>query len=302
MRRSFFQNPAMRRAAPWAEVSRALGVRPIVSADVGRRQPVRVERYLFQARRQKIPALPTALLVVHLGGARVSGGRARGRASHYLPSFAVFLAAGCPSEWQLEGPVDVAGFYLPSSLGARLSRGLDAGPDAGAEYGFTDPLVTATCRQIVDDLRDGSGRDTRFIESALHVLLLQTERVLSGRAGTRLYPAPSQLTRLKSTLGWIDRNLNSRLENEELARQAGLSESHFRHAFVQAFSVSPRQYVRQRRLERARELLAVTGRPIAQIASDCGFASQSYLTTCFKGRHGVTPAAYRRALRQHGRR
>jgi AraC family transcriptional regulator len=68
--------------------------------------------------------------------------------------------------------------------------------------------------------------------------------------------------------------------------------------FVKAFGVSPNQYVRQRRLERVRELLALTSRPIAHIASDCGFTSQSYLTTCFKARHGVTPARFRRALLQ----
>ena len=44
---------------PWRKVSKALGVRPVVSADIGLRTPMRVERYLFQARRQEIPALPT---------------------------------------------------------------------------------------------------------------------------------------------------------------------------------------------------------------------------------------------------
>ena len=81
-----------------------------------------------------------------------------------------------------------------------------------------------------------------------------------------------------------------------LARQVGLGESHFRHVFARSFGVSPNQYVQGRRLERARELLTLTSRPIAHIATDCGFASQSYLTTCFKARHGVTPARFRRAL------
>ena len=55
----------------------------------------------------------------------------------------------------------------------------------------------------------------------------------------------------------------------------------------------------QRRLARARELLTVTHLPISQIATECGFASQSYLTTCFKASHGATPARFRRALTQH---
>jgi len=46
-------------------------------------------------------------------------------------------------------------------------------------------------------------------------------------------------------------------------------------------------------------LLTVTHLPIAHIATECGFASQSYLTTCFKARHGATPARFRRAVTQH---
>ena len=291
------------RITPWRRISKALGVRPVVSADIGLRTPMRVERYLFQARRQEIPALPTALLIVHLGGARVSGGRLHGRQSSYLPSFAVFIAAGCPSQWQLEGAVDVAGFYLPAALGDRLARHAEAAAEATSEYQFSDPLVTAAALQIVEELRHGPDSDARFLDELGRVLLRQTERVFEGRTGSRLSPNPTQLNRLRSAVGWIDRHLDAEITNAALARHVGLGESHFRHVFVKAFGVSPNQYVRQRRLERVRELLALTSRPIAHIASDCGFTSQSYLTTCFKARHGVTPARFRRALlQQHGAR
>ena len=286
---------------PWRKINRALGVRPVVSADIGLRAPMRVERYLFQARRQEIPAIATALLIVHLGGARVSGGRLHGRQSSYLPSFAVFIAAGCPSRWLLEGAVDVAGFYLPAALGDRLARHADAAGEATSEYQFSDPLVTAVALQIVEELRHGPDADARFLDELGRVLVRQTERVFEGRSGSRLSPSPIQLSRLRSALGWIDRHLDAEITNAALARHVGLGESHFRHVFVKAFGVSPNQYVRQRRLERARHLLTLTSRPIVHIASDCGFTSQSYLTTCFKARHGVTPARFRRALlRQNG--
>ena len=83
---------------------------------------MRVERYMFQARRQRLPALQCAVLVVHLGGARVSGGKLHGRPSSFVPSVALFLTPGCPSEWFPEGPIDVAGIYLPAVVGQRLSR------------------------------------------------------------------------------------------------------------------------------------------------------------------------------------
>ena len=237
---------------PWRKVSKALGVRPVVSADIGLRTPMRVERYLFQARRQEIPALPNALLIVHLGGARVSGGRLHGRQSSYVPSFAVFLAAGCPSQWLLEGAVDAAGFYLPAALGDRLTRQVEVAAEGASEYQFSDSLVTAAALQIVEELRRGPDADAQFLDQLGRVLMRQTERVFAGRTGSRVSPTSTQLGRLKSTLTWIDRHLDAELSNAVLARQVGLGESHFRHVFAKAFGVSPNQYVRQRRLERER--------------------------------------------------
>jgi AraC family transcriptional regulator len=280
-------------------VSKAIGERPVISSDVGRRHPMRVERYMFQARQQRLPALECAVLVVHLGGARVSGGKLHGRPSSFIASVALFLTPGCPSEWFPEGPIDVAGIYLPAFIGKRLSRLV---PDAGGgptEFSFSDPLVTAATLQLVEELARGPGADARFLEDLSRLLIRQTERVLRGRAGNRLSPSRTQLGRLRSVLAWIDRHLGEELTNAALARQAGLGESYFRHVFARAFGISPSQYVQQRRLERARELLTVTHLPIAHIATECGFASQSYLTTCFKARHGATPARFRRAVTQH---
>jgi AraC family transcriptional regulator len=281
-------------------VSKALGVRPVISADVGRRQPMRVERYLFQARRQRLPALRCAVLVVHLGGARVSGGRLHGRPASFVPSFALFLTPGCPSVWFPEGPIDVAGLYLPDAVGERLAKLVPDSTSAPAQFPFSDALVTAATLQLVEEIARGPGADPRFLEELTRLLVRQTERVLLGRAGSRLSPSRTQLGRVHAALEWIDRNLGDEITNAALARQVGLGESYFRHVFARAFGVSPNQYVQQRRLERARELLTVTQLPIAQIASECGFASQSYLTTCFKSRHGVTPARFRRAVTQHG--
>ena len=50
------------------------------------------------------------------------------------------------------------------------------------------------------------------------------------------------------------------------------------------------QYVTDRRLERAASLIT-QGVPIAQVALDCGFSSQSHLTSTMHGRKGVTPAS-----------
>jgi AraC family transcriptional regulator len=214
----------------------------------------------------------------------------------YVPSFALFLPAGCASEWTLEGAVDVAGVYLPDEVGERCARiarrhGHDGGP-----VPFTDRLVSALCQQIVDELGAGTAADLRYLVDVGRLLVRQTERVLAGRAGQRIVPSWIQLGRLKVVLEHIDRDLGGDLSTEALARQAGVGASYFRRLFAQALNQSPRSYVRGRRLDRARVLLAETNLPLPRIADECGFGSQSYLTTCFKARHGVTPARFRHAV------
>ena len=179
--------------SPWRTVSRALGVRPLVSAEVGRRRTIRVERYVFQARQQRLPALDCAVLIVHLGGARVSGGKLHGKSSSFIPSVALFLTPGCASEWFLEGPIDVAGLYLPAVTGERLSRLVPDAHGGPAEYSFADPLVTAATLQLVEELARAPGADARFLDDLARLLIRQTERVLLGRAGSRLSPSRTQL-------------------------------------------------------------------------------------------------------------
>src|SRR5712691_4859096 len=60
---------------------------------------------------------------------------------------------------------------------------------------------------------------------------------------------------------------------------------------------TPRAFIEQRRIERARALIEDTDQPLAEIAAATGFATQSHLTTAFRRATGFTPAAYRRGRR-----
>jgi AraC-like DNA-binding protein len=58
-------------------------------------------------------------------------------------------------------------------------------------------------------------------------------------------------------------------------------------------SVYEATYLRERRLKEACRLLAETRKPLAEIAYDCGFSSQSRMTTVFRQALDTTPLAYR---------
>lgn len=84
-----------------------------------------------------------------------------------------------------------------------------------------------------------------------------------------------------------------------LARSCGLSRSYFIRAFKLSMGLPPHHWLMQRRVDRARELLARTGDSIAEIAIACGFADQSHLTRVFHQIVGESPAAWRRRRRAH---
>jgi AraC family transcriptional regulator len=58
--------------------------------------------------------------------------------------------------------------------------------------------------------------------------------------------------------------------------------------------MTPRAFVEQRRIERARRLIDESRQSLAEIAVESGFSTQSRLTTTFRRRTGFTPAEYRR--------
>jgi AraC family transcriptional regulator len=79
----------------------------------------------------------------------------------------------------------------------------------------------------------------------------------------------------------------------ELAGLCGLQTSRFAHAFKRSTGVAPYRWLQQRRVTRARELLATSRASLADIALACGFADQSHLTRSFARQLGITPGAWR---------
>jgi len=104
--------------------------------------------------------------------------------------------------------------------------------------------------------------------------------------------SPAALRRVQL---FVEANLDRSIQLNDMAARAALSPYHFARAFKTSAGMTPRAFVEQRRIERAKALLVDSSRPLSQIAVDAGFGTQSRLTTTFRVRTGFTPAAYRRA-------
>ena len=80
-----------------------------------------------------------------------------------------------------------------------------------------------------------------------------------------------------------------------LAREAGMSESHFSRAFKRTTGIKPSQYFINLRMERARRLLRETNRSIIEIGLDVGYTSPSHFSRIFHREVGISARRYRRS-------
>ncbi|MBM1105015.1 response regulator [Aurantibacter crassamenti] len=99
---------------------------------------------------------------------------------------------------------------------------------------------------------------------------------------------------LKNTIIAIEENISdSNFGVEELAREMGLSTSHFYRRLKQLTGQVPNSYLRNFRLQRAAELLNNNeGNNVADVMYQIGIESNSYFSTSFKKLHGVTPSEF----------
>lgn len=93
---------------------------------------------------------------------------------------------------------------------------------------------------------------------------------------------------------YLAAHLTDRITLDDLARQFSVSKYHFQKQFKHFTGSSPSEYLLTLRLNRAKELLRSTDRPVAQIACDVGFQNVSHFIDQFKKQEGATPAGYRR--------
>jgi AraC family transcriptional regulator len=120
--------------------------------------------------------------------------------------------------------------------------------------------------------------------------LISIARALSSRP--QVLSAEKSTAFLTPVIAFVEVHLGEHFTLHELALEAGVSPFHFVRIFKQMTGLTPHQYVMSRRIARARLLLEKGELPIAAIAAETGFASQSHLTDLFRREVGMTPGAY----------
>lgn len=104
---------------------------------------------------------------------------------------------------------------------------------------------------------------------------------------------PDRGCRMSRVYSYVEQNISASITITEMADAACLSPHHFARTFKTETGKTPRQYLLDARIAHAKQRL-VEGQTIADVAFNCGFSSQSHMTSAFKTTTGITPGEFRR--------
>ena len=234
------------------------------------------------------------LLVYHIGGTlRVpvsTDGCARRSVSR--PGLVSILQKSSSARWNVDGEFKSISLHISASHFRMPSALLNSGRDA--KLAFTDPFVCTTLDVLAREMDRGEQNDPMFVRAIVEALISYIGHRLYAKSGSRAPEGLREKT-LNDICDYVDSALENRLSVEELAGLADMQPSRFSRKFYHSTGKTPYQYVIERRLRLASELLEHANEDISEIALRCGFSSQAHFSSAFKNSFGMTPAAYRRA-------
>jgi AraC family transcriptional regulator len=163
-------------------------------------------------------------------------------------------------------------------------------------HGVIDPVVHQLGQVLQYSLEHPDHVSKIFLDHVLQALNCHFVCAYGGVAVSaprfRGGLSPWQMRRATELL---EAHLGTNIALQQVAEACELSVSHFARAFKTTFRKPPHNWLAERRLDRARDLMISSRLPIAEIAAQCGFTDQSGLNRSFKRIHGVAPGIWRRS-------
>jgi AraC-like DNA-binding protein len=164
---------------------------------------------------------------------------------------------------------------------------------------LNDPFLHRLLQTIAEEM-EMPGPGGRLYRHTLTLLLVTQLMRCASNLATPAKPTfakgglPSW--RLKRALDMLEGRVAQGASLAELAQHVGLHPTSFCRAFKQSTGVSPHRYLLERRVARAKEMMADHAVTLTQIALDCGFCSSSQFSVIFRRLTGISPSMYRRSL------
>jgi DNA-binding response OmpR family regulator len=177
------------------------------------------------------------------------------------------------------------------------------------------PIVLLTAKHSVESQLEGLsyGADAyitkpfnnRLLIASVNNLLRQRKLLFEGmvqkKKAVDLSPGEVIITSkdetfLKEVIKAVEEKMaDPEFNIETIAEAMSMSRSTFYKKFKSLADFTPVEFVREMRLQRAKQLLDGGGSNISEIAYEVGFNNPKYFSTCFKEKYQVSPSDYQKA-------
>jgi AraC-like DNA-binding protein len=101
---------------------------------------------------------------------------------------------------------------------------------------------------------------------------------------------------LQQIITLLEGNLKEKLMMNQIASRVGVTQTYLSTIFKRRFGITISQYIQQRRISQAKELLTRTMLPINTIGQEIGMSDPQYFNKQFRRAVGISPSRYREKL------
>jgi AraC-like DNA-binding protein len=210
----------------------------------------------------------------------------------------VFSVSGQPNIILKGGAV----LYLPAGAVWKMTRAEDgegaivnftlAGEGPAKAFGLT-PTGFAKWQTLFTALEDAWLHERPGCAAKRLSLLYQAFSMLEEALARTELPAARQKA-LEKSIAYLEANLSKpAFSVESLAPVCDMCPTYFRQQFRRMYGTSPKQYLLNARIRRAKDLLASTDWTVTRIAEKAGFSSLYYFSKAFKAATKQSPREYR---------
>lgn len=226
---------------------------------------------------------------------------------HQRPRSVVFVPAGRSVQWTLEAAREVVHvhIYIPvrAQAAAATPRGAGWPAVASEMISVRDPWLDGYFKLLIAEYAVGAsvgrGLDSPFLDETGSLLVRHLNMLLHTTLAEHASPGQGRVSALRPFIlsrieSFVQAHLDTEISLQCLADIASLSVGHLVRSFHLATGLTPHQYVLERRLDRACDLLCRGTAHVSDIARRCGFSSVSHFSAMFRVHRGLSPSEFRR--------
>lgn len=160
-------------------------------------------------------------------------------------------------------------------------KGINAGADAYIEKPFSMPVLLAKMKQLIqqrEQLRHAYAKEVVTTHEAPTIITEEQDAKLRDKLDT-----------------WLSDHLtDEKLNIDDFAKSMGYGRTTFYRKVKDLVGMTPNEYIKQLRMQKAAELLKDDTLTIAQVSYQVGIADSYYFSKVFKSYYGKTPSDYRK--------